>query len=70
MPTYIHYSVGDEQVTYKNVLHLARLLPNLKALIKIPRTDFSHVDYHWGTDAPSQVYDTVFRMMKQAESEN
>ncbi|KAI8437277.1 hypothetical protein MSG28_011652 [Choristoneura fumiferana] len=62
-PVYLHYAMADTSAHYKDVRRLKKEINNVKAL-KVPMKSFNHLDFLWGIDAKTLVYDKVVRIIK------
>ncbi|KPJ07150.1 Lipase 3 [Papilio machaon] len=63
IPTFLHYSYNDPLSQVKDVYRLHEELGHgIKMLLPLPT--FSHLDYMWGIDAKTVLYDRVINLMK------
>jgi len=47
----------------QDVLQLYKQLPNPIGSFRVPLTQFNHLDFMWGKDARTLVYDYVIELM-------
>ncbi|XP_029052293.2 lipase 3-like [Osmia bicornis bicornis] len=67
IPVHIHYSTNDALVDYKDSIKLAKVVPNAEKLL-VPHKDFAHLDFVWGNNVDSLVYDKIYSQLKQYKS--
>ncbi|XP_015605713.1 lipase 3 isoform X2 [Cephus cinctus] len=65
VPVSIFYSENDFLTDPNDVQTLADKLPNVIAKHKIEYRKFNHIDYLWGADAKTLVYNNVVKMLKR-----
>ncbi|CAG2059734.1 unnamed protein product, partial [Timema podura] len=64
-PVFLHWSDNDWMADPKDVRELESKLPNVQGSIRVPLTEFNHLDYMWAIDAKPLLYDTVLENMKK-----
>ncbi|KOX71607.1 Lipase 3 [Melipona quadrifasciata] len=64
VPTYLHYATNDKVVDVEDVLELYETLPDVEKFL-VPRDVFAHLDFMWGEDANTLVYDKILSLMKR-----
>ncbi|XP_045479517.1 lipase 3-like [Harmonia axyridis] len=64
-PVALHYARKDKATGYKDVEHLAKILPNCIRLSLVPLEDFDHVNFIWSNHIKTLVYDEVFEDLKK-----
>ncbi|XP_034831227.1 lipase 1-like [Maniola hyperantus] len=69
-PVYLHYSESDPLADVRDVERLFRELGNLAGRVRVPRKIFSHVDFVWGINAKTLVYDGIIRAMRRRDRQN
>ncbi|XP_023936767.2 lipase 3-like [Bicyclus anynana] len=69
-PVYLHYSETDPLGDIKDVERLFTELGNLAGRIRVPMRVFSHVDFIWGVDAKTLVYNDIIRAMRSRRRQN
>lgn len=62
-PVYLFYSKNDYLSNEKDVLRLNSELPNVKALMLMSDPLWTHLDYLWGIDAKTIVYQPLIDLM-------
>ncbi|XP_047503796.1 lipase 3-like, partial [Pieris napi] len=63
-PVYLHYSESDPLADVIDVNKLFNELGGTPIRIRVPDKKFSHIDFVWGIDAKTLVYDNVIEIMK------
>ncbi|XP_053612295.1 lipase 1-like isoform X3 [Plodia interpunctella] len=63
-PVFLHYAEVDTFAHLDDVDRLWRELGRPMGKIRVPHRAFGHVDFMWGTDAKSYVYDRTIAIMK------
>ncbi|XP_078042083.1 lipase 3 [Augochlora pura] len=63
IPVYIYYSSDDQLVSDKDVRRLYKELPNAQQYL-VPHKQFSHLDFVWGKDVDTLVYNRVLSRME------
>ncbi|XP_077291619.1 lipase 3-like [Arctopsyche grandis] len=66
-PVALHYTDNDLFVANQDVDQLYSELGNPLGKFKVPLTTFSHLDFIWGIDANTLVYDKTIRLMRSLE---
>ncbi|XP_046625247.1 lipase 3-like isoform X1 [Neodiprion virginianus] len=66
VPVTIFYSENDFMTDPRDVARLADKLPNVIEKYKIPYAKFNHIDYLWGVDAKTLVYNYVIKILKRS----
>ncbi|CAH2091163.1 unnamed protein product [Euphydryas editha] len=66
-PVFLHYSDSDPLADTADVDRLYRGLGRPMGKFRVPQATFSHVDFLWGIDAKTLVYDRVIRYMQIME---
>ncbi|XP_045483994.1 lipase 3-like [Pieris rapae] len=67
-PVFIHYSDGDIRTNDVDIKLLYDSLDTTKELIRVPDDNFSHIDFMWGKNARSVLYDRVISEIRKIES--
>nr|XP_034185020.1 lipase 3-like [Osmia lignaria] len=67
VPVYILYSTNDALVDYKDSIRLSEVVPSAEKLL-IPNKDYAHLDFVWGNNVDSLVYNKIFSLLKQYKS--
>ncbi|XP_044748342.1 lipase 3-like [Coccinella septempunctata] len=60
-PVALHYARNDLATGYKDVEHLARVLPNCINLRMVPLEKFYHLNFIWSNHVKTLVYDEIFK---------
>ncbi|XP_029167695.1 lipase 1-like [Nylanderia fulva] len=68
VPIALLYANNDLVADPVDVKRLSRLLPNVIDLYEIPLPNFNHVDFVWAKDAPKLVYERVFTIITEENS--
>ena len=68
VPVSLHYSDNDWVSGPNDVLNLYNTLPNRMGRFRVKLERFNHVDFLWGVDAPSLVYDTLTEILESQAS--
>lgn len=68
VPVSLHYSDNDWVASPTDVLSLYDTLPNRMGHFRVKLAEFNHVDFLWGVDAPSLVYETVTEILESQAS--
>ncbi|XP_076303832.1 lipase 3 [Lasioglossum baleicum] len=63
MPVYLYYSTKDQLVSYKDVRKLYEQLPNAQSFL-VPHKEFSHLDFVWGKDVDTLLYNRILSRME------
>lgn len=50
---------------FQDVELLAKKLPNVVGVFRIPYPDFNHIDFMWATDSRKLLYDELIRLMNK-----
>lgn len=66
-PVFLHYSAKDPLAHVDDVDRLWRELGSPVGKFKIQHPTFSHLDFTWGIDAKTLVYDRVINFMRQMD---
>ncbi|XP_012265131.1 lipase 3 isoform X5 [Athalia rosae] len=66
VPVTIFYSENDFMTDPRDVATLAEKLPNCIEKYKIPYPKFNHIDYLWGMDARTLVYNYIIKILKRS----
>ncbi|KAE8750091.1 Lipase 3-like [Frankliniella occidentalis] len=64
VPVSLHYSDNDWVSGPRDVHALYDSLPNRNGRFRVKLPQFNHVDFLWGVDAPSLVYDTLTEILE------
>ncbi|XP_050513850.1 lipase 3-like [Diabrotica virgifera virgifera] len=64
-PLTLIYSSNDWLAAVVDVERLAKQLPNLKESYRVPLVTWNHIDFLFGKDAPTLVYDKVVSILTQ-----
>lgn len=64
-PVAIYYSRNDWLAAIKDTEKLMNSLPNVVHKYLVPNRKFNHVDFTWGINAPSLLYNEVMRKIKK-----
>lgn len=67
VPTAIYYSQDDWLADVRDTDRLLKSLPNVIHKYLVPHKKFNHVDFLWGINAPSLLYNEIVRTMKLSE---
>lgn len=70
VPVSLHYSDNDWVAGPADVHNLYNMLPNRMGRFRVKLPEFNHVDFLWGVDAPSLVYDTVTEILESQAARN
>ncbi|XP_033209290.1 lipase 3-like isoform X2 [Belonocnema kinseyi] len=65
----LHYSDNDYFAATSDVARLYRQLRNPIGKIRVPDHTFNHVDFMWGIDANTLIYEKIMRIMSRYQSE-
>ncbi|CAG4936635.1 unnamed protein product [Colias eurytheme] len=63
-PVYLHYSVNDPLAEIEDVQRLHRELGGPAKMLQVPDPTFTHLDFMWGIDAKTLVFDRVIEIMR------
>ncbi|XP_038210436.1 lipase 3-like [Zerene cesonia] len=63
-PVYLHYSINDPLAEVEDVQRLHRELGGPAKMLQVPDPTFSHVDFMWGIDAKTLVFDRLIDIMR------
>lgn len=63
-PVIVHYTDNDLLVDPIDVEQLYSELGNPAGLIKVPMPEFNHLDFTWGKDARTLLYDRMLPLME------
>ncbi|KOX72951.1 Lipase 3 [Melipona quadrifasciata] len=66
LPVYLHYATNDTIADVQDVLELYEVLPNAQKLL-VQYDLFAHLDFVWGEDANTLVYNEVLSLMGAME---
>lgn len=69
MPVAIYYAQNDWLGDVKDTHRLINELPNVAHLYLVPHKQFNHIDFLWGIDAPTLLFNELARIMKLTEFE-
>lgn len=69
VPVAIYYAQNDWVCSTKDVKRLQKSLPNVTQAYLVPHKQFNHVDFLWGVDAPTLLYEAIFKVMRSVESD-
>ncbi|XP_017042737.1 lipase 1 [Drosophila ficusphila] len=64
----LYYSKNDRLSSEKDVFRLRDLLPNVVHDYLIPEPLFNHVNFIWGNDVKTVLYDRMLEVMRQVDS--
>lgn len=67
-PVFLHYSDGDPLAHVNDVFRLFNELGRPIGLFRIPQATFSHLDFVWGIDAKTLIYDRVINLIKALDA--
>lgn len=67
-PVALHYSSNDWLAEPIDVEELHRGLPNVLGKFLVPLPAFNHLDFVWGIDARSLLYNRIVNIMRLAEN--
>lgn len=62
-PVFLHYSDNDPLAHVDDVFRLFRELGTPVGLFRVPLATFSHLDFVWGIDARTLLYDRVVNLL-------
>lgn len=62
-PVAVYHSLSDWLATPPDVQILTEKLPNVIKKYLVPHKQFNHIDFLWGKDAPTLVYDEILKTM-------
>ncbi|KAL6440422.1 hypothetical protein ACFW04_003148 [Cataglyphis niger] len=65
VPMAIFYSDNDFLTHYTDVQKLVNRLPNVIEVKKVPYEKFNHIDYMWGRDARTLLYNRIVLVLKK-----
>ncbi|XP_072753605.1 lipase 3 isoform X2 [Anoplolepis gracilipes] len=65
VPIAIFYSDNDHLTHDTDIQKLVNKLPNVIEVKKIPYEKFNHIDYLWGRDAKTLLYNQIIMMLKK-----
>ncbi|KAK8769043.1 hypothetical protein V5799_014491 [Amblyomma americanum] len=63
-PVAIYWGDGDVLTTPRDVKDLAKRLPNVVLVYKVPVPGFTHLDFGWSFKAWKHLYKKMLQMMK------
>lgn len=63
-PIAAYYSQNDWLADLDDAMILISKLPNVVNAYNVPHSTFNHMDFVWGTDATTLLYDEIIRTMK------
>lgn len=66
-PVVIYYGESDTFVDSIDVTILYDKISNPKGLYRVPKKEFNHLDFLWGMNAPSLIYEPVLKLMNAYE---
>ncbi|XP_047535009.1 lipase 3-like [Vanessa atalanta] len=66
-PAFFHYSESDPLAEVEDVYRLFRELGRPMEKIRVPDSNFSHLDFLWGIDAKDLVYDRLINLLKMMD---
>lgn len=67
-PVALHYGANDLLAAVVDVERLPSLLPNVVKFNQVPFPKFNHLDFVWGINVSTILYDDVIDLMKNAEN--
>ncbi|CAH2091166.1 unnamed protein product [Euphydryas editha] len=67
VPVMLHYSERDPLAHVTDVERLFGELGGPAARFRVPQSTFSHIDFVWGIDAKSSVYDRIILLLKNID---
>uniref|UniRef100_A0A1E1W343 Lipase domain-containing protein n=1 Tax=Pectinophora gossypiella TaxID=13191 RepID=A0A1E1W343_PECGO len=67
-PVFLHYSDNDPLAHVEDVFRLFRDLGRPAGLFRINMSKFSHLDFIWGIDARTLLYDRTINLIKAMDS--
>ncbi|CAH4028682.1 unnamed protein product [Pieris brassicae] len=67
-PVFLNYSDGDTRTNEIDINLLYDSLDTTKELIRVPDGNFSHIDFMWGKNAKTVLYDRVISEIRKIES--
>ncbi|XP_069680363.1 lipase 3-like [Periplaneta americana] len=65
VPVSLHYSDHDALSPRTDVLLLKNKLPNLIGIFRVPIRQFNHLDFIWGIDVKTLVYDNLLDILRK-----
>ncbi|KMQ93564.1 lipase 3-like protein [Lasius niger] len=65
IPVAIFYGDNDFLTHYEDVQKLVNRLPNVIEVKKVPHEKFNHIDFLWGRDARTLLYNRIVIMLKK-----
>ncbi|KAH0955978.1 hypothetical protein HN011_008776 [Eciton burchellii] len=65
VPVALFYSDNDLVIHHKDVQKLANTLPNVIEVKKVTYEKFNHIDYIWGRDARTLLYNNIVTLLKK-----
>lgn len=68
IPVVLFYANVDVMADPADVEKLAQTLPNVLSIQHLSDKTFNHVDFVWGTDANSLIYEPAIKFMKSIEN--
>lgn len=60
---YFMYGMNDWLASYIDVEILAKNVPNLQGLYKVPMDSFNHIDFIFGKDADTLIYQPILKLL-------
>lgn len=64
VPVAVYHSQNDWLATPKDVHILLKKLTNVVKHYLVPHEKFNHIDFLWGIDAPTLLYEEILKTMK------
>ncbi|KAL6256294.1 hypothetical protein P5V15_012410 [Pogonomyrmex californicus] len=64
-PIILFYAANDVLTTKENTLELSKRLPNVLLTEEVPYKLFNHVDFLWGIDVKTLVYDRILELIQK-----
>lgn len=70
MPVAVYYAQSDWLASMKDVERLIDTLPNVVETYLVPHKSFNHIDFMWGIDAPTLVYNELVKKLRSCCESN
>lgn len=67
-PVFLHYSPADHLADVRDVDRLFSELGRPVGKFRVPLETFTHLDFMWGIDAKTLVYDRVINLLKSMDT--
>ncbi|XP_016840204.1 lipase 3 isoform X1 [Nasonia vitripennis] len=66
VPVAVYYAHNDLLTDYKDILSLAKRLPNVPVLYEVPDEKFNHIGFTFATKAPKIIYEPLMSYLKNS----